>query len=77
MKRVAITGISGYIGGRLLSRLDKIESVESIIGVDIKPPRNISPKLKFYCQDIFKPLADIFVEHKVDSAIHLVFVLKD
>lgn len=76
MKRVAITGISGYIGSRLLSRLVEMEAVERIIGTDVKPPRCSSPKLKFYCQDISKPLGDIFAENEVDTAIHLAFVLK-
>ena len=76
MKRVAITGIAGYIGSRLLPRLDSVDGVERIIGIDIKSPSFNSPKLKFYCQDIFKPLGDIFVENEVDSAINLAFVLK-
>ena len=76
MKRVAITGISGYIGSRLLPRLDSVDGVERIVGIDIKSPSFNSPKLKFYCQDIFKPLGDIFVENEVDSAINLAFVLK-
>ncbi|MAF85477.1 MAG: hypothetical protein CL875_03215 [Dehalococcoidales bacterium] len=76
MKRVAITGISGYIGTRLLSQLNRIEDVERIIGIDVKPPRCNSPKLKFYCQDISKRLGDIFIENEVDSAVHLTFVLK-
>ncbi len=76
MKRIAITGISGYIGSRLLLRLDEIESVEKIVGIDIRPPKNGTSKLKFYCKDISKPLEDIFVENKVESAVHLAFVLK-
>lgn len=76
MKRVAITGISGYIGSRLLSRLDETKGVERIVGIDVKLPRYSSPKLKFYCQDISEPLGDIFTENEVDTAIHLVFILK-
>lgn len=76
MKRVAITGISGYIGSRLLYRLDNMVGVDRIVGIDVKPPSYRPPKLRFYCQDIFKPLGDIFVENGVESAIHLVFVLK-
>jgi len=76
MKRVAITGIAGYIGGLLLSRLGEIEAVERIVGIDTVRPKGNSPKLRFYCQDILKPLTNIFVENAVDSAIHLVFVVK-
>jgi len=76
MKRVAITGISGYIGSRLLSQLEKMEAVEKIIGIDIKPPRGSSSKLTFYCQDILKPLDEILVENEVDSVVHLAFIVK-
>jgi UDP-glucose 4-epimerase len=76
MKRVAITGVAGYIGGLLLSQLEEIETVERIVGIDTVPPKSNSPKLRFYGQDILKTLADIFSENAVDSAVHLVFVVK-
>ncbi|MFQ5996205.1 MAG: SDR family oxidoreductase [Dehalococcoidales bacterium] len=76
MKNIAITGVSGYIGSRLLSRLDDIPGINKVIGIDMKPPTKRSGKLHFYCQDILQPLGDIFLENEVDSAIHLAFVLK-
>lgn len=76
MKNVAVTGISGYIGGRIASRLNELEDVNCITGIDIKPPQYSLPKLKFYCQDISKPLGEIFAENKVDAAINLAFVVK-
>src|SRR4030042_3019265 len=76
MKRVAVTGISGYIGNRLLSQLEKTEEVERIIGIDIKPPRESSSKLQFYCRDILEPLDDIFADNEVDSVVHLAFIVK-
>ena len=76
MKTVAITGISGYIGSKLLAQLDKVGEVEKIIGLDIKPPKVSSGKLKFYPQNVLEPFEHIFRENQVDSAIHLAFVLK-
>ena len=76
MKRIAITGVSGYIGSRFLSRLDQMAGIDRIVGIDVKPPGNRSPKLKFYSQNIIQPLGDIFVENEVESAIHLVFIMK-
>lgn len=76
MESIAITGISGYIGSRLLSRLDEIPSVGKIVGIDMKPPTKRPGKLWFYCREVVQPLGDIFVENEVDSAIHLAFVLK-
>lgn len=75
MKKVAITGVSGYIGTLLLRRLDELEDIEGIVGIDREPPRCASPKLTFYRQDVRQPFADIFVHNDVDSAIHLAFVV--
>ena len=76
MKTIAITGISGYIGSKLLSRLENMDEVKRVVGIDIRPPKYSSPKLTFYCQDISLPLGNIFLENKVDTAIHLAFILK-
>lgn len=76
MRKIAITGISGYIGTRLLSRLNGLDEVEKIVGIDTRKPEYSSLKLKFYRQDISQPMGDIFVENEVDSAVHLAFVLK-
>jgi UDP-glucose 4-epimerase len=75
VKSVAITGISGYLGIQMLKMLDQDREVETIVGVDIKPPAYSSTKLKFYQQDIREPLADIFAQNKVDTAVHLAFVI--
>jgi len=73
MKNVAITGIGGYLGGRLLNRLEQEDEVERIVGIDIKEPSTASPKLKFYQQDVRKPFADIFADNQIDTALHLAF----
>jgi UDP-glucose 4-epimerase len=73
---IAITGISGYIGSRLLAHLDRLDSVEKIIGIDIKEPHITSTKLKFYNQDIRHPLGDLFIENGVDTIVHLAFILR-
>jgi UDP-glucose 4-epimerase len=76
MKNIAITGISGYIGTKLLSRLDGIDSVQKIIGIDVKEPAFKSAKLKFHRQDILKPFGDLLAENEVDTAVHLAFILR-
>jgi UDP-glucose 4-epimerase len=76
MKNIAITGISGYIGTRLLSQLDTIDSIQKIIGIDIRQPTLRPPKLRFYLQDVLNPFGDLFIENEVDTAIHLAFLLK-
>ena len=76
MKNIAITGISGYIGTRLFSHLDSIDSVQEIIGIDVKQPTSKSAKLRFHRQDILEPFGDLFSENEVDTAVHLAFILR-
>ena len=73
MKNVAITGIGGYLGGRLLNRLEQEDEVERIVGIDVKEPSAASSKLKFYRQDVREPFADIFADNQIDTALHLAF----
>jgi UDP-glucose 4-epimerase len=76
MKNIAITGASGYIGGRLVSHLDGIDGVRRITGIDIRPPAVESRKLNFCRHDVREPFEKLFVDNEIDTAIHLAFVLK-
>jgi UDP-glucose 4-epimerase len=75
VKRAAITGISGYLGTQILKLLDQDNDVETVVGIDIRPPNYSSGKLRFYSRDVREPLIDIFAQNKVDSAFHLAFVI--
>ena len=75
MKNVAITGVSGYLGNLLLKRIAQEPEVERIIGLDIKEPTFNSPKLTFIKHDVRQPFDDIFIKHKIDTAIHLAFIV--
>jgi len=75
VKKVVITGISGYLGTQILRLLDQDKDVETVVGIDIRPPNYSTKKLKFYSRDVRESLVDIFTENKVDSAFHLAFVL--
>ena len=75
MKRIVITGISGYLGTQILKLLDQDKDVEAVVGIDIRPPNYSTNKLKFYSRDVRESLIDIFAENKVDSAFHLAFVV--
>lgn len=76
MRSIAITGVSGYIGSKLLPRLDALASVARITGIDIRAAKYSSSKFKFYRRDVSAPLGDIFTENGVESAVHLAFVLR-
>jgi UDP-glucose 4-epimerase len=75
VRSVAVTGISGYLGALMLKQLDQEKEVETIVGIDIKPPSYSTSKLKFYSRDVREPLIDIFAQSKVDTAVHLAFVI--
>ena len=76
MEKVAITGISGYIGTRLLHHLDGVEGIQRIVGIDVKQPSFQPAKLRFYRHDIREPFGDLFAENEVDTAIHLAFIMR-
>jgi len=76
MRNVAVTGVSGYLGSRLLQRLEERPDVESIIGIDCRPPRSRTPKLKFFRRDISQDFSDVFRENPVEAAVHLAFTVR-
>lgn len=75
MTNIAITGCSGYLGNKIIQNLELAQDVQHIIGLDIKPPRNMTPKLKFITQNILEPYNNILAENKIDGAIHLAFAV--
>jgi len=71
---VAVTGVAGYLGGRLLSLLDDDRRVERVIGIDVSEPATGSPKLEFHQMDVRDArLAKTFPG--VDTVVHLAFVV--
>jgi UDP-glucose 4-epimerase len=75
MKNIAITGVSGYIGTLLLKRLLQEPEIELIIGLDVKEPSVKSPKFSFIKHDVRQPFTEIFADNRIDTAIHLAFVV--
>ncbi len=77
MKTIGITGVSGYLGARLVALLTEREDIDSIVGLDIMPPKIECPKLNFFAKDIRdNSITDLFREHEVDTVLHLAFVVK-
>ena len=76
MLRVAVTGAAGYIGGRLIRRLETDETVASILALDVRPPpRAFSGKTDFSRLDVSEPFPDLFRERGINSVVHLAYVL--
>ncbi len=76
MRRVAITGVSGYVGSLLVNRLAEHPEVEAIIGIDRRAPAEPPAKLRFHQRDVTQPFDDVFWSESVDAAVHLAFIVK-
>jgi nucleoside-diphosphate-sugar epimerase len=71
---VAVTGVAGYLGRRLLSMLDEDRDVERVIGLDVSEPAGGSTKLEFHQMDVRDArLAKIL--SGADTVVHLAFVV--
>ncbi len=70
---VAITGVAGHLGRRLLSLLDDDAAVDRVVGIDVTEPASGSLKLEFHQMDVCDArLAKTLPG--VDTLVHLAFV---
>lgn len=76
IRRIAITGASGYIGSQLIKRLQDDDSIDRILAFDIRPMKfNLSSKVIFLKQDITCPMAEALNQSKIQAVAHLAFIL--
>ncbi len=75
MKNILITGVSGYIGGKLARALDKEDDVSAIVGVDIREPVDKPRKLTFVEKDVREPLDALMKTRDIDVVVHLAYIL--
>jgi nucleoside-diphosphate-sugar epimerase/putative sterol carrier protein len=72
--KVAVTGGSGQLGGVILRRLIDDRSVKAIVSIDMRPPAQVSGKLRWVKADV----RDVGIaEHLegVDALFHLAFIV--
>ncbi|MCY3886419.1 MAG: NAD-dependent epimerase/dehydratase family protein [Chloroflexi bacterium] len=74
--RVAVSGVAGSIGSKLVERLAASDGVDSVVAFDARPVVVDHPKVMSFQQDIRQPLAGILRRHGVDAFVHLAFLLR-
>ena len=72
MTTIAITGVAGGLGRRLLARLDADPSVTRVVGIDRISPSSAGPKLDFHRIDVREIAATIALA-TADAVVHLAF----
>ena len=71
---VAVTGVSGLLGQRLLPLLDSLTSVDRIIGLDVRePPRRVA-RLEFHLVDL-AGVDSAPLLRGVDTLVHLAAIV--
>ncbi len=71
-RRVLITGVSRFFGGRLAGLLAADPDIEQVIGVDTVPPKADLGRTQFVRADIRNPLiAKVIATSEVDTVVHL------
>jgi len=73
--KVAITGVSGYLGGLVVRQLEADPEVSGILGLDLRAPKATSTKLTFERADVLQAdFASLFAG--LDAVIHLAFIVQ-
>jgi UDP-glucose 4-epimerase len=75
MRSVAVTGAAGYLGRRLLQRLQADPAVAHILALDVAPLAESDSRVSWVTHDVSRPLQSLFSEHDVDTVVHLAFVV--
>lgn len=71
-RRILITGISRFLGIRLARKLELVEEVDEIIGVDLDLPSEEFDRVEFVRADIRNPLfVKVLQASRADTVVHL------
>jgi UDP-glucose 4-epimerase len=72
--RVAITGISGYLGRLVAEHLARDPAVEWILGMDRVAPGSLPPKARFTAADVLGADFERLLQG-IDAVVHLAFIV--
>lgn len=71
---MALTGVGGYIGSRLVERFEADGSIDRVLGFDLRPPSVQSSKLLFDAIDVRSDALGSRL-NGVDVVLHLAFIM--
>lgn len=75
MRRIAITGSSGYYGRKLIQHIQRESPRSRILGIDLVAPSTMSLD-EFAPLDVRSPqLCEVLAEFRPDTIVHLAFVV--
>ena len=72
-KVVAVTGAAGYIGSRLLQKLEDDGERRNLVAIDAKPLAFPIHNIAAYRQDVAESIDEILLHHRVTAVVHLAF----
>ena len=72
-KTVAVTGACGYIGTKLLEKLEEETHLRKLVAFDVNPLPLPVHNIAFYRKNVSEPIDDELNEHDVTTLVHLAF----
>ena len=74
--RVAVTGAAGYLGSKLIERLEECDTVGYILATDIRRSTSTyGERTQFVRLDVSEPFPTILGQHDIGAVVHLAYVL--
>lgn len=72
-KTVAVTGASGYLGSKLLEKLEQEATCGKLVAFDVNPLPLPVHNIAFYRKNVSEPIDDELSDHDVTTLVHLAF----
>ena len=70
---MAVTGASGYVGTKLLERLEHETNLRKLVAFDINPLPLPVHNIAFYRKDVSEPIEDELNDQAATTLVHLAF----